>query len=112
MEIPGGYFDRTRAAFPALLLSTVRLNCDGLMNDVAIVNHEWIFRFAKDAWAMRSLLKEARLLSLVRAFVGVDVPLFVHQEEDLVVYRLIPGEPLQRNDILQLDDPLQNHLAE
>ena len=112
MEIPEGYLDRIRAAFPALSFSTVHLNRDGLMNDVVIVNNKWVFRFAKNEWAKRSLVKEARILSLVRAFVSVDVPLFEHQEEDLVVYRLIPGEPLQRNDILQLDVHLQNHLAE
>jgi aminoglycoside 2''-phosphotransferase len=112
MKIPEGYFDRIRAAFPALSLSTVHLNRDGLMNDIVIVNNEWVFRFAKDEWAKRSLLNETRILSLVRAFVSVDVPLFEYQEEDLVVYRLIHGEPLQRNDILQLDEPLQNHLAE
>jgi aminoglycoside 2''-phosphotransferase len=112
MEIPASYLDRMRAAFPALSLSTIRLNHDGLMNDVVIVNNEWVFRFAKDEWAKRSLLKEARILALARTFVSVDVPLFEQQEEDLVVYRLIPGEPLQRNDILQLDEPLQNHLAE
>jgi hypothetical protein len=76
MEIPVGYFDRMRAAFPALSLSTVQLNRDGLMNDVVIVNNEWVFRFAKDERAKRSLLKEARILSLARAFVSVDVPLF------------------------------------
>jgi aminoglycoside 2''-phosphotransferase len=112
MEIPASYLDRMRAAFPALSLSTVHLNRDGLMNDVVIVNNEWVFRFAKDEWAKRSLVKEARILALARTFVSVDVPLFEQQEEDMVVYRLIPGDPLQRNTILQLDEPLQNHLAE
>jgi aminoglycoside 2''-phosphotransferase len=82
------------------------------MNDIVIVNNEWVFRFAKDEWAKRSLLNEASILSLVHAFVSVGVPLFGYQEEDLVVYRLILGEPLQRNDILQLEEPLQNYLAE
>lgn len=112
MEIPAGYLERIRAAFPALSLSAVHLNRDGLMNDVVIVNNEWVFRFAKDEWARRSLVKEARILALVRKFVSISVPLIEHQKEDLVVYRLIPGDPLQRNDILQLDETQQNHLAE
>ena len=111
MEMPVSYLDRMRAAFPALSLSTVHLNRDGLMNDVVIINNEWVFRFAKDEWVRRSLVKEARILALTGTFVSVGVPVFEHQEEDLVVYPLIPGEPLQRNDILQLDQPLQNHLG-
>jgi hypothetical protein len=36
MEIPAGYLERIRAAFPALSLSTVHLNSEGLMSQEPI----------------------------------------------------------------------------
>jgi aminoglycoside 2''-phosphotransferase len=42
----------------------------------------------------------------------MPIPFFEHQEHDFVVYRMIAGEPLYRNDILRLDESSQDRLAE
>src|SRR5437016_6088522 len=40
---------------PDLEIQTVALNEEGLANDVVIVNGQWVFRFAKGEFGLRSL---------------------------------------------------------
>src|SRR5262245_39293155 len=104
MTINPSHLDRIRECFPALALSSVRANLDGLVNDVVIVNEELVFRFPKnDHWARELLTNEIRVLDLIRPRVNLPVPQFEHQSADFVVYRLIPGDALQRHDILRLN---------
>jgi aminoglycoside 2''-phosphotransferase len=112
MEIPDQYLERMRACFPNLTISNAYMGQDGLISDVFIVNDELVFRFPKDELGRQSLAKEARVLDLARDYVQLRIPHFEHQEDDLVVYRLIPGKALYRNDILSLDEVTQDQLAE
>jgi aminoglycoside 2''-phosphotransferase len=112
MDLTTPHLQRIRARFPDLAISTVYEDRDGLVNDIVIVNDELVFRFPKDAQARQTLAREARILDLVRAHVAMPVPCFEHREDDMVVYRLIPGDPLERDDILSQDEATQDRLAE
>jgi len=112
VDPPAHLLERIRATFPALRLSSVRLDPDGLVNTVVIVNDEWVCRFAKDEHGMQALAHEAQVLAMVRRHVDVAVPAFEHQEPDFVAYRFIQGRPLYRHDLQELNDREQDHLAE
>ncbi len=112
MEIPAQYLERMHACFPDLTISSVYMGQDSLNSDVFIINDELVFRFPRDDQGRQSLAQEARILELVRKYVQIRIPHFEYQEDDLVVYRLIPGKSLYRNDILALDEVTQDQLAE
>jgi aminoglycoside 2''-phosphotransferase len=112
MNVAETYLERIRVCFPTLKLNAVRRNPDGLANDVVIVNDELVFRFPKDEHARASLVREAKVLDLVRRYVSTSVPYFERQEDDFVMYRLIAGEPLYRHDILRQDERAQEQIAE
>lgn len=58
------------------------------------------------------LAEEVRLLAVVRHDVNVPVPAFETDEIlDFVAYRLLPGRPLYRHDLLRLPHQVQNRFA-
>jgi aminoglycoside 2''-phosphotransferase len=112
MDPPASLVDRVRAVFPELTISSARLDPDGLVNDVVIVNEEWVCRFAKDERGEQALERESRVVDLVRSHVDVSVPEFVYQEPGLVAYRLLRGQPLYRHELALLTDEQQQRLAD
>jgi aminoglycoside 2''-phosphotransferase len=90
----------------------VRLDPDGLVNTVVIINNQWVCRFAKDERGIQALAGEAQILDLVRRHVDLAVPVFEYQEPDFVAYRFIEGRPLNRQELVELDDREQERLAE
>jgi aminoglycoside 2''-phosphotransferase len=112
MDVLAACIDRIRASFPALSLDSVHHNPDGLANDVVIVNDELVFRFPKDQAARAALMRETKVLDLVRRYVSTPTPYFERHDADFVMYRLIRGEPLHRHTLLKQDERIQEALAE
>lgn len=107
------YINRIQEFFPELVISSVSTNQDGLVNDILVVNEEFVFRFPKnDTWAKELLANEIRVVNLVRKYIDMPIPMFEQPADDFVVYRFIRGKPLLRNDILSLNDAAQDRLAE
>ncbi len=104
------YLDRIRTAFPALELKNVELNSDGMTNDVVIVNHQRVFRFAKTE-TLEELSYEAPMLDLVRPYLQTPTPCFDFQTKDMVSYPYLAGEPLARDLLLAMDDASQERIA-
>lgn len=113
MESQQTHLQRIRESFPQLPISSVRAIQDGLVNDVLIVNEELVFRFPKnDSWAKTLLANEIKVVNLLHHYVDLSIPTFDYQTDDCVVYRWLPGRPLQRHDMLGLDAAGQERLAE
>jgi len=112
MDIPRLYLEQIQEHLPKFDLASVRLNRDGLVNDIVIVNNEWVFRFPKDEAGKQLMAREAGLLDLIRRHVDMPVPHFERCTDDYAVYRFIAGVPLDRNTILRQDDPTQSQLAD
>ena len=109
--IPARYLNEIQAAYPGLQFAQARLNRDGLVNDVVILDDAWVFRFPKDAWAGEVLQREARVLELARRYVSLPLPeLALHP--NFASYRMIPGRALFREDIFSRPDREQEALAE
>jgi aminoglycoside 2''-phosphotransferase len=103
---------RVLQIIPDLQISSLRAGEDGLVNDVLIVNEELVFRFARDEAGRRSLDREAQLLAFVRPRVDLPVPEVIQQHADCIVYRFIPGVPLDRQRLLAQDASTRRGLLE
>jgi aminoglycoside 2''-phosphotransferase len=112
MDIPSSYLDRIRTIFPALVINSSYLNQDGIVNDIVVINDQLIARFPKNAQARERLARESRVLELVRERVEMPVPQYEYQAEDIVIYRMLTGEPLTREVIFRQDEAVQDVLAE
>jgi aminoglycoside 2''-phosphotransferase len=112
MDIPSAYLDRIRTILPTLIITSAHFNQDGMVNAVVTLNEQFIARFPKDVHAKARLVRESCILELIRARVEMPVPRFEYQAEDVVIYRMLLGEPLTREVLLRQDDAVQDRLAE
>lgn len=107
------YLGRIRECMPHLSVETVRANREGLTNDVLVVNERLVFRFPKnDTWARKLLANEIKVIELARNYLDIEIPHVECKAADLVAYRFIEGSPLQRNDILALDEGDRDAIAD
>jgi aminoglycoside 2''-phosphotransferase len=112
VDVPSRYLKKIRAVYPNLSLEYLELNRDGLINDVVIVDGKLVCRFPRTEWAKNILAHEARVLDVARYHVGLPLPRFEHLEEDFASYSLREGEPLPRESLLQIGDPIQKRIVE
>jgi aminoglycoside 2''-phosphotransferase len=106
-----GYLARIQADIPTLHIASARLNSDGMMNDVVVVNDDLVFRFAKNEHAKTLLAYEAQLLQLIERAVTVPVPHIEHYNDTYMSYRFVPGAPLYRHTLLRASAATQDRLA-
>jgi aminoglycoside 2''-phosphotransferase len=112
----GGYEERIRKIVPEIPIESMSLNCEGLMNDVVIVNDDLIFRFPKHEYATKHLQDEINLLRLLPRYLTLQIPEPLYDDQDFLAYRLIRGETLRRDMLRKLaaDDQqaIANQLAQ
>src|SRR5262245_49145003 len=97
------YVSRIHEIKPDLVVRTVHLNEEGVANDAVILNGEWVFRFAKGEFGLRSLAREKRVLEVVHPHLSLATPTPVYAGEDFIAYRFLRGEALTRHVVRQLD---------
>jgi aminoglycoside 2''-phosphotransferase len=102
---------RIQAIMPELPVEHFERNNEGLINDVLIVNHNLVFRFAKNEKYARLLQSELKLLDLIRPRLNISVPSPVFTAPDTMVYPLLPGRPLSRLGLLRSPESVQDELA-
>ena len=103
---------RIRAIMPNLEIEQFERDEEGLINDVVIVNRQWVFRFAKTEEYAGVLQTEMKILDLIRPQVGIDVPTPVYRSADCMVYPLLSGQTLSRKMVLGYDEAAQGAVAE
>jgi aminoglycoside 2''-phosphotransferase len=103
--------DRVRAIMPELEIREWSQNSEGNINDVIIVNQEFVFRFIKEERYLTTLEAELRILDLARPLVGLSVPTPVHRGADYIVYPLLGGRTLSRQLVLGFDPPTRAAVA-
>ncbi len=102
---------RISKIMPDLEIEQFERNEEGLINDIAIVNQEYVFRFAKNDGFAQILNLELDILDLVRPHIDVPVPTPVYRGPGSVVYPLVQGRDLLRSDLLAMDDAAQQEVA-
>jgi len=91
---------------------SLTLNQEGLLNDVVIVNNELVFRFPKADYAFKQLKVEARILRLLQNHITLQIPAPIYESNDVLAYRLIPGEALRHDLLLRLAESDQQAIAD
>ena len=102
MAIPVTYLERIAQLYPGQTFNEFVFNQDGMVNDVVILDGRIVCRFPKHDWAFDMLQQEAKVVSLVRRYVELQVPKFEVIERDVVAYRYIEGIPLSRDVLFSL----------
>ena len=103
---------RVHTIMPDLEIEQFDINDEGLMNDVVIVNHRHVFRFAKTEQGDADLIREERILKLIQPTNGVNIPTPEYHNEDCMVYPFIEGEPLLLDTMKKWDDSARVKMAE
>lgn len=113
MEISQAHLQKIKVIFPNLEISTLRVNSDGLINHVLIVNEDLVFRFPRNSdWGVKLFTNEIKVIELAWKYVEIPLPQFEYKADDLAVYRFIKGDSLRREDILKLREKEQDKIAD
>ncbi|MEA5502661.1 phosphotransferase [Halotia wernerae UHCC 0503] len=109
-NIPSFYLNKIRAVYPHISFDHLDFNQDGMVNDVVVVNHQFVCRFAKEDWGKQVLSHEAKVLKVVQRYIDLPIPHFENLSEGFVTYRYLKGEPLSRNTLLKLSKTAQSRV--
>ncbi len=112
MTDPALYESRIRELAPDLVVNSVSLNLDGLLNDIVIVNGEFVFRFPKHEYGFQHLSDEAAILRLLQDFLTLQIPFPLYETHDCLAYRFIPGTTLSRDVLMKLGQQDQQAIAD
>lgn len=84
---------------------------DGSYSDIAVVNNEEVFKFAKYDWSAVYLKNEADVVRFIRDFVTLPLPDVELIGQNVSRRRYIKGSPMYRNTLLRLDYRAQDNVA-
>lgn len=90
------WHEQIHRIMPELDIIEYELHQEGLVNDVLIVNNEWVFRFTKTEWGKEIMVNEDRLLGFLRPRLSLTIPTPVMRAEGAFVYQHLIGEPFMR----------------
>ena len=106
------YMEIIKSRFPQMDLSKIEFNkTDGSYSDIAIVNNETVFKFARFDWTAVYLRNEADVVSFIRDYVSMDLPKVEMIYPNVTKRSYISGSPLYRNTLLKLDYNAQDTIA-
>jgi aminoglycoside 2''-phosphotransferase len=97
---------------PDLEIKQFEASDEGLVNDVVIVNKEYVFRFAKTEKGAAVFQGEMRILDLIRSLVDVNVPKPIFKDNNCVVYPFLDGEPLLLETMKAMAESARIRIAE
>ena len=81
---------------PDLEIRSLKLHREGLVNDVLIVNDQWVFRFAKTDWGKEQMAIEGELMLHLSPRLPINIPTPEILLEDVIVYSFLKGEDFRR----------------
>jgi aminoglycoside 2''-phosphotransferase len=119
-DLQATYIAAILRKYPVFVVHSARLDSHGQHNDVLIINAEFVFRFPRYPEGIKRLEIETALLAGIQNHVTLSVPRITFDNlaaqavgEAFVGYRLIAGEPLQRQIVqTMLDEQVLQTLAQ
>jgi aminoglycoside 2''-phosphotransferase len=106
------YIELIKSRYPQLDLSKIEFNkTDGSYSDIAVVNNEVVFKFAKYDWSAAYLRNEADVIRFIRDFITLPLPDVELIDQNVSRRHYIKGSPLYRNILLKLDYHTQDIVA-
>ena len=97
---------------PTLDIRDLVINHEGLVNDIVIVNKEWVFRFAKGEYGQEMLDLEYQLMRLIAPSVSLSIPAPIIHDFGVIVYPYLTGEIFSRRTWSQFETKQQQLLAD
>ncbi len=97
---------------PDLEISGIELHQEGLVNDVVIVNDQWVFRFTKTDWGKELMDLEDCLMRFLGPKLSLPVPLPAKRADGVLVYPLLKGKSFLRETWLGFDQEHQQMIAD
>jgi aminoglycoside 2''-phosphotransferase len=111
-DIHAYWHEQIHRVMPDLDIRQYRLHQEGLVNDVLIVNNEWVFRFTKTEWGKELMDLEDRLMQFLQTKVTLSIPSPVKRGDGVLVYPHLKGETFLRTIWKNGDDAQQQLLAD
>jgi len=91
------YMELIKRKYPQLDLSKIEFNkTDGSYSDIAIVNNEVVFKFAKYDWSAVYLRNEADVIRFIQDYIALPLPDVELIEQNVSKRCFIKGAPLYR----------------
>jgi aminoglycoside 2''-phosphotransferase len=81
---------------PDLEIDHYELHQEGLVNDVLIVNDQWVFRFTKTDWGKELMDLEDNLMHFLQSKLSLSVPSPFKRGDGVLVYPMLEGETFLR----------------
>jgi len=98
--------------YPQMDLSKIEFNkTDGTYSDIAVVNNETVFKFARYDWSAVYLRNEADVLRFIRNFVATPLPDVELIAPNISRRGYIKGTSLYRNVLLKMNQYAQDSIA-
>jgi len=106
------YMELIRSRYPQLDLSKIEFNkTDGSYSNIAIVNNDVVFKFAKYDWSAVYLKNEADVISFISNFITLPLPDVELIDQNVTRRPFVRGSLLYRNILLKLDYNTQDTIA-
>ena len=106
------WLEQIHSIMPELEVEGYELFQEGLVNDVLIVNNEWVIRFTKTEWGKELMAIEDRLMSFLQPKLSLSIPSPVKRAEGVIVYPHLIGETFFREFWSGADEYGQQALAD
>jgi aminoglycoside 2''-phosphotransferase len=103
---------RIREIVPEVVIGSMVLNQEGLLNTVIVVNDEIVFRFPKNEHGTKRMKGEFGILRLLKDYITLAIPSPFYENEDCMAYRMIPGETLRRDVLMRLAEDDRQAIAD
>lgn len=106
------WHEQIHSVMPKLEILGYEIHQEGLVNDVVIVNNEWVIRFAKSAWGKELMESESYLMRFIQPQLSLPIPEPVFLNNRNFAYRLLEGEPFLRNVWQKAQDAEKQKIAD
>ncbi|MGI6667961.1 MAG: phosphotransferase family protein [Acetivibrionales bacterium] len=106
------YIELIKGRYPGLDISKIEFNkTDGSYSDIAVVNNEEVFKFAKYDWSAVYLKNEADVVRFIKDFISLPLPDVEMIDQNVSRRRYIKGSPLYRSILLKSGYRTQDTIA-
>jgi aminoglycoside 2''-phosphotransferase len=106
------WHEQIHKVMPELEIVAYELHQEGLVNDVLIVNNEWVIRFTKTEWGKELMANENRLMCFLQPRLSLSIPTPVKRGDGVMVYPHLIGETFMRQTWQGAGEPGMQYLAD
>jgi len=106
------WHDQIHKVLPGLEIESYELHQEGLVNDVLVVNGQWVIRFTHTDWGKELMTMEDQLMRFIAPQLTLKVPFPEKCTDGVMVYSLLQGDPFLRETWAGADELNQQRLAD